>query len=400
MKIIFERILQIYFYFIICSFVGWIIESTFWSFKIKKISNSGFLYGPFIPIYGFGALFIFLLTDLTNFLILPLRFLLFTLIATLLEYFVSLLLEKIFSIKLWDYSNEKFNFQGRICLKYSFFWLILIIFDVLFFQPFLFGIIQKIDIRIIQFFLLLFTLYLFIDLFFSTKLYFHFTNIIKPIKQQTEYLIQKNIKDRINALLVPINHFPDLKKEVERNTSLFSKFFVNDLKFGVNKLFNIKDMLEDFYMKAEKEKAFYKIYCEITNNSEYKKLKKINHHKNVSIYEHNIKVAWISYNIAKKLNLRLDEITKGALLHDFFLYDWRHEKPRSGKLHGFDHPKEALENSLKYFSPLTSLEKDIILKHMWPLTISPPRYTESFIVCVVDKIVATYELIFTGKKKS
>lgn len=395
-----DKIFQIYFFFIICSFAGWVIESTFWSIKIKKISNSGFLYGPFIPIYGFGALSIYLISKIIGFIIFPIQLLLFTLLVTLLEYMTSFLLEKIFSIKLWDYSNEKFNLQGRICLKFSFFWLILIIFDVLLFQPFLFRIISAINIQILYFIISVFTLYLIVDIIFSSKLYFHFSNIIKSVKSpiQLKNIIQKNIKDKINSFIKPLSHFPDLNKEVERNASLFSNSFINDLKYNINSLFDIKTIIDNFSLNAKKEISFNRIYSDIVNHPEYKKLKLFNHHKDSSIFDHNIKVAWISYNIGKRLNLKINEITKGALLHDFFLYDWRYEKPKSGKLHGFEHPKESLDNSLKYFSPLTSIEKDIILKHMWPLTITPPRYVESFVVCIVDKVVATQEFIFTSKK--
>lgn len=389
----------VYFYFIICSFAGWIIESVYWSFKTKKISNSGFLYGPFIPIYGFGALLIYLLSKITGYMALPVQLLIYTLTATVLEYFTSLLLEKIFSIKLWDYSNEKFNLDGRICLKFSFFWLLLIIFNIFIFQPFLLGIIAKINIQILYFAVLFFTIYLIVDLFFSAKLYFRFANIIKSIKSpaQLGYVIQRNIKNKLKTFLTPINHFPDLSKEVKRHISLFSNTFINDLKSHISGLFEIKNEVENFSLNYEKEKCFNKIYSAVANHPKYQELKKINHHNNISIYDHSIKVAWLSYKIGKKLNLRLREITKGALLHDFFLYDWRYEKPKSGKLHGFDHPKEALDNALKYFSPLTTLEKDIILKHMWPLTVNPPRYIESFIVCIADKIIATREYI--GKKK-
>jgi uncharacterized protein len=264
----------------------------------------------------------------------------------------------------------------------------------------LFDIITKINIQILTFIISSFTIYLIVDLFFSTKLYFHFIDIIKTVKSPAElgYVFQKSIKDRIKSFLIPINHFPDLKKEVEHNISYFSNSFIDDLNNKINNMFDINNIIENLTLNSQNEIYFNKIYSNIVSHPKYQELKEIHHHKSNSIYDHNIKVAWISYNIGKKLNLKLKEITKGALLHDFFLYDWRFERPKSGKLHGFEHPKEALENSLKYFSPLTAIEKDIILKHMWPLTVNPPRYIESFIVCIVDKIVATQEFIFTSKK--
>lgn len=60
-------------------------------------------------------------------------------------------------------------------------------------------------------------------------------------------------------------------------------------------------------------------------------------------------------------------------------------------MHGFDHPREALENAEAAYGPLSRVERDIILRHMWPMTPIPPRYPESVIVCIVDKCVSAAE---------
>ena len=78
------------------------------------------------------------------------------------------------------------------------------------------------------------------------------------------------------------------------------------------------------------------------------------------------------------------------MLHDLFLYDWRKKQYGRKGLHGFTHPKTSLENSLKLFC-LNVKEKDMILKHMWPLTIKLPKYKESYIVCLADKICVLRE---------
>ena len=77
------------------------------------------------------------------------------------------------------------------------------------------------------------------------------------------------------------------------------------------------------------------------------------------------------------------ELVRGALLHDYFLYDW-HNSGREGRLHGFYHPGIALRNAMKEYK-LTPREKDIIKKHMWPLTIVPPMCREAWIVTTADK---------------
>lgn len=82
-------------------------------------------------------------------------------------------------------------------------------------------------------------------------------------------------------------------------------------------------------------------------------------------------------------------LVKGALLHDYFLYDW-HEKNKNHRLHGFYHPRHALRNAMQDYN-ISDKEADIILKHMFPLTIIPPNNREAWIVCMADKICATYE---------
>ena len=84
------------------------------------------------------------------------------------------------------------------------------------------------------------------------------------------------------------------------------------------------------------------------------------------------------------------------MLHDLFLYDWRFRQSNRKGLHAFTHPKTALNNSLKLFF-LNNIEKDIILKHMWPVTIKLPKYKESYIVSCIDKYCAICESINSYK---
>jgi uncharacterized protein len=96
------------------------------------------------------------------------------------------------------------------------------------------------------------------------------------------------------------------------------------------------------------------------------------------------------------LSLDCDSIVRGALLHDLFFYDWLREGPR---FHGFRHPNIALRNA-RQITHLSKMEEDIIKRHMWPLTIVPPRYAESLVVCLVDTICSTrdYLIVKTHSK--
>lgn len=108
------------FFFIYC-FFGWIWETSFVSLRKKKWVNRGFLNGPLIPIYGFGAIIILLLTmTFKNSLVLI--FILGMIGATIIEYITGYALIQLFNKKYWDYSNQKFNINGHICLYTSFAW--------------------------------------------------------------------------------------------------------------------------------------------------------------------------------------------------------------------------------------------------------------------------------------
>lgn len=101
-------------WFIIYSFFGWVYESLWASFNERQWVNRGFLSGPVIPIYGFGAVsFVLLLSDISN----PVYiFILGMVIASILEYFTSWAMEKLFHARWWDYNHYPFNLNGRICL--------------------------------------------------------------------------------------------------------------------------------------------------------------------------------------------------------------------------------------------------------------------------------------------
>lgn len=107
-------------FFIYC-FVGWIWECCFVSIKNRRWENRGFLNGPFIPIYGFGAIIILFLT-------LPVRDNLYYVFAlgmagaTLLELITGYVMERIFQIKYWDYSNMPLNIKGYVCLPATLCW--------------------------------------------------------------------------------------------------------------------------------------------------------------------------------------------------------------------------------------------------------------------------------------
>ena len=122
-------------------------------------------------------------------------------------------------------------------------------------------------------------------------------------------------------------------------------------------------------------------------------------HGDVTVFDHCIAVAEYSCRIAEFLQLSVNRkvLIRGALLHDYFLYDW-HNPANGHRLHGFSHPYTSLKNAIRDYS-ITKREADIIVKHMFPLTIVPPQTKEAWIVCLADKICAGEETIKGIRKR-
>lgn len=137
---------------------------------------------------------------------------------------------------------------------------------------------------------------------------------------------------------------------------------------------------------------------DLISNETVQKMKNYKQHYDTSCFEHCKNVAFYSYLICKKYHLDYISVARAGMLHDLFLYDWRkRENGRTG-LHAFTHPKTALQNASKLF-PLNEKEIDIILKHMWPVTLSFPKYAESYVITFVDKYCAVQESIKAYKSK-
>ena len=114
-------------------------------------------------------------------------------------------------------------------------------------------------------------------------------------------------------------------------------------------------------------------------------------HGKTSVYKHIINVTNMSITIAYKFNMNVDikSLIRGSLLHDYFLYDW-HENDKSHRLHGFKHAKTAMLNAERDFG-INKIEKNMIYTHMFPLNLRLPRYKESIILCMADKVCAIKE---------
>lgn len=116
-------------------------------------------------------------------------------------------------------------------------------------------------------------------------------------------------------------------------------------------------------------------------------------HGSVTVFEHSVAVACTCIWLADRLHIPVDEraLVRGALLHDYFLYDWHVSDP-SHRWHGFFHAAKALSNASRDFT-LGPIERDMIARHMFPLNLALPRYRESVILCLADKLCAAEETV-------
>lgn len=135
---------------------------------------------------------------------------------------------------------------------------------------------------------------------------------------------------------------------------------------------------------------FNMIIYDLANHPTVQKMKLYRQHYDTNCFDHCYNVAFYSYLICKKLNLDYISVSRAGMLHDLFLYDWRKKQPEHKRFHGFRHPRIALNNASKLFD-LNEKEKDIILKHMWPITIIPQKYIEGYIITLTDKYCALEE---------
>lgn len=208
-----ETIIYFITYLIVYSFAGWVLESICKTVAQRKFVNSGFLYGPFCPIYGFGAIIMLLFLNFLKEKPL-LLFVAAFFVLSIWEYIVGVFLEKVFKTKYWDYSHLKFNIQGRVCLKNSLFWGILGVIFICYIHPFIEEYIQLIPINILIYTNIVIVTAILIDLIFSIKAIINFETMVKKINELGE-IIKERIKEQKE-----INEKNKLKLEEVENKSI------------------------------------------------------------------------------------------------------------------------------------------------------------------------------------
>lgn len=243
MKIL--SIYQIFLLFIIYSFIGWSCEVLYCSIYQKKFVNRGFLYGPICPIYGCGALIIF-------FFLMPLAYNVFLLffsamfLMSVLEYFVSWAMEKLFDTKWWDYSHYKFNINGRVCLLNSTLFGVMGVIAVKFVHPMVLKLIYSLNDFWTKTFAIILLSTFIVDLAFTLKSLVDFKIYLRRFEDFIQFLIHKveqekwvidihdnieefvkKIKEKISSHETSDNSIAlvneNLNREIDKKLSIFSE---------------------------------------------------------------------------------------------------------------------------------------------------------------------------------
>jgi uncharacterized membrane protein len=199
--------------FFIYSILGWFMEVV-WTFIMdKKIINRGFMIGPYCPIYGVGCLMlVFFLNSFKNNIYL--LFLMSVVICSILEYFTSFIMEKLFNARWWDYSDLKFNLNGRICARTMIPFGFLGVFVVSILNPYLLSLVD-----FSSFFVLIFFMLFVIDLCVSFKVIENISGTISIVSKDCTEEISKKVRELVFSQSFfhkrLVNAFPSLKSPFE-----------------------------------------------------------------------------------------------------------------------------------------------------------------------------------------
>ena len=180
--------------FIFYSVAGWAMESLFCFYKTKKLVNRGFLIGPLCPIYGFGSIaFIFLLSKYENDLLVI--FVMAAFICTILEYYTSYIMEKLFKARWWDYSDKLFHINGRVCAENTVAFGILAILVIKYINPFILRGLTPLSRITVNSIAIVLAVILLVDMIVSLKVINGFTKVASSVNKDSTEEITKRVRE-------------------------------------------------------------------------------------------------------------------------------------------------------------------------------------------------------------
>lgn len=198
----------LFFFYFYC-FSGWIFESTFVSVKSRHFVNRGFMRGPFLPIYGSGAIMM-LVVSMPFQDNIVLTYFAGCLGATVLEFVTGMTMEALFKVRYWDYSNQKFNFKGHICLSSTVAWGFLTIFMTEFLHRGVERIVFAIPQTVVTILTIVLSVYLIVDFTLSFKAAMDLRDILVGLEKAREEM--EHIQKRLDVLIAVVNDERETKR--------------------------------------------------------------------------------------------------------------------------------------------------------------------------------------------
>lgn len=256
---LFEWLLFFYTY----SFLGWIFESVYVSIQKRRWVNRGFLKGPFLPIYGGGAvMMLFVSYPFKDNLILT--FFAGAFGATLLELVTGMLLEAIFKVRYWDYSNQKFNYKGHICLSSTIAWGFFTIGMNKLLHPEIISIFSVLPDQPVRIVMALVTCYFFCDIIVSVQEALDLRNLLVGMEDmRKEMLLMRRRVDVIIACVDDsfrefveshpgLEHMEEIYKSVEKRYNQIRQSLPAIEQIPMSQKQELKELKEKFRQVKEK----------------------------------------------------------------------------------------------------------------------------------------------------
>lgn len=229
------KIIVIYILFWLYSFLGWLMETTLVSLQSKKFINRGFFMGPYCPIYGTGGVLLLVLSPYKDspFLV----FILSIIICSVVEYLTSYILEMIYKVRWWDYSNRMFNLNGRVCLFNSICFGLLGMLMVSYLNPVFLNLITSLSDTILTIIALTILIITLIDMSITFSIMFDIRKTIINLKEKTITSIFKKNQDNTEEVSKRV-------KNILKEKSIIHKHLSNAFS-------NLKVYKNNFFTKTE-----------------------------------------------------------------------------------------------------------------------------------------------------
>lgn len=205
----YSAIQWLFFFYLYC-FLGWCFESTYVSIRTKKLVNRGFMRGPFLPLYGSGAIMMFVVS-------MPFRenvvltYFAGVVGATILEYVTGVTMEALFKVRYWDYSNKRFNFQGHICLGSSIAWGFLTILMTRVIHKPIEKMVFSIPGNVLNYVTIFLTIYIVADFTLAFKAAMDLRDILIKMERAKEEL--ERLQKRLDVIIAFNNEEREMKKQ-------------------------------------------------------------------------------------------------------------------------------------------------------------------------------------------